>query len=318
VTRDPAATAAALDMLYGPPLDIISWSLRGMLKAAPGNELLCADFANIEGRGLAWLAGEEWKLDAFRAFDAGVGPDLYLVAAAKIYGRPIDECKPYRQTGKVSELSLGYQGGLGAFRQMEKNLGARLGLTDDQVQTAKQGWRDGHPRIVSYWHDLEEAALYAVLNPGAKASAGAAGRRVTFLVNGSFLWCRLPSGRCLCYPYPKVKPKETPWGAVKDAVHYMTVDGTTNKWVETSSYGGKYSENVTQAICRDILVHVMFECEAAGYPIILHVHDEVVAEVPAGTGRLEEFEAICSQGPKWSEGLPIVAKGWVGQRYRKG
>jgi len=318
VKRTPEQTAAALDMLYGSPLDVISWSLRGMLRAAPGNEFFCADFANIEGRGLAWLAGEEWKLDAFRAFDAGTGPDLYLVAAAKIYGCDIAEAKPYRQTGKVSELSLGYQGGLGAFRKMEKALGIKLGLSDEEVQQGKEGWRQGHPRITQLWYDYEEAAVKAVMSPGLVVSAGPSGRAIKFKVSGSFLFCLLPSGRALTYPYPKVKPIETPWGEMKDQVHYMTVDGTTNKWVETHTYGGKLAENVTQAICRDLLAFSITNAEAAGYPVVLHVHDEVVSEMPKGAGTLEEFEAICARTPQWAAGLPVTTAGWRGERYRKG
>ena len=314
---DPVRAAQALSVLYGPPLDIISWSLRGMLRAAPGNDLLVADFANIEGRGLAWLAGEDWKLDAFREFDAGTGPDLYLVAASRVYRKPIDECGPHRQTGKVSELSLGYQGGLGAFRKMEKALGIKLGLSDDEVQTAKQGWRDAHPAIVRYWYALEDAALSAVLTPGQTFSVGAPGRQVKFKVKGSFLWCLLPSGRALCYPYPKVKPIETPWGEMKDAVHYMTVDGTTNKWIETHTYGGKLSENVTQAICRDLLAASIERVEKAGFPVVLHVHDEVVSELPKDKGDFEEFKQLCAATPPWAAGLPVTTEGWRGIRYRK-
>lgn len=313
----PDEAARAIDLFLGSPLDTISSCLRGMLCSAPGYDLLAADYANIEGRALAWLAGEQWKLDAFRAFDEGKGPDLYLVAASRIYGKPIDECKPHRQTGKVSELSLGYQGGLGAFRQMEKNLGVKLGLTDEQVQTAKEGWRNGHPKIVGFWYALERAALDAVLDAGRTTWAGDSARQVCFRSKGSFLWCRLPGGRVLCYPYPIVKQIETPWGELKDQVHYMTVDGTTNKWVETHTYGGKLAENVTQAVCRDLLAHSMRQVEAAGYPVVLHVHDEIVSEVPEGFGSLAEFERICAKAPAWADGLPIATAGWRGKRYRK-
>lgn len=222
------------------------------------------------------------------------------------------------QTGKVMELSLGYQGGLGAFRKMEKSLGIKLGLSDDEVQQAKDNWRQAHGRITQLWYDYEDAAIRAVLSPGLAVSAGPGGRAIKFKVSGSFLWCLLPSGRTLCYPYPKVKPIETPWGETKDAVQYMTVDGTTNKWVETHTYGGKLAENVTQAICRDLLAHAIVNAEAAGYPVVLHVHDEVVSEMPKGAGTLEEFERICARTPKWAEGLPVTTAGWRGERYRKG
>jgi DNA polymerase len=308
---EPEDAADWLRTFYDSPLEVISSSLRAMLRAAPGHELLAADFANIEGRGLAWLAGEEWKLDAFRAYDAGTGPDLYMLAAKKI---GVD-----RQVGKVSELACGYGGGVGAFQKMGKNYGVKV--PDEQAEAIKLAWREANPSIVRYWYDLEAAATAAVRYQGSKSrgrfSAGSHGRQVDFRVKGSFLWCKLPSGRVLCYPYPKIKPRETPWGEMKDQIHYMHVDGISGEWEETHTYGGKLSENVTQAICRDLLASALERCEEAGNPVVLHVHDEVVSEVPAGTGSLDEFERLCSVVPVWAKGLPVVAKGWRGERYRK-
>lgn len=304
---EPRDAAEWLRVFYESPLEVISSSLRGMLCAAPGHELLAADFANIEGRGLAWLAGEQWKLDAFRAYDAGTGPDLYELAAAKI--------GTTRQIGKVSELACGYGGGVGAFQTMGKNYGVKV--PDEKAEEIKVAWREANPNIVRYWYALDAAVFRAVHEPGTTCSAGALGREVAFKVKGSFLWCKLPSGRVLCYPYPTIKKRETPWGEMKDQIHYMTVDGTTNKWEETHTYGGKLSENVTQAICRDLLASAIIRCEEGGYPVVLHVHDELVTEVPAGNGVLESFERLCSKVPAWAAGLPVVAKGWKGRRYRK-
>lgn len=304
-----------LSVFHGPPLSVVSNSLRSMIVAAPGKDLLAADFANIEGRGLAWLAGEEWKLQAFRDFDAGIGPDLYLVAASRIY-----ECEPSafnkdsieRQHGKVAELACGYGGGVGAFQMMAKTY---LVKVDDVIaDRIKTKWREAHPNIVRYWYDLDDAMISAVLNAGRVFTV----RGCKFKVSGSFLWLQVPSGRVICYPYPTVKPTETPWGEMKDQVHYMTVDGLTNKWVETHTYGGKTAQNITEAVCRDVLVHAIRAAEAASYPVVLHVHDEVVSEVDQGFGSLEEFEALCSQTPAWAKGLPVVAHGWRGERYRKG
>ena len=311
---NPHQAASYLDALHGSPLSVISSCLRSMLTAAPGHDLLAADYANIEGRALAWLAGEQWKLDAFRAYDEGTGPDLYMVAAARI-----DPDKPERQHGKVAELACGYGGGVGAFQQMAKTYLVKV--DDALAEIIKNRWREAHPHIVNYWYDLDRAAMEAVLNPGRVVGVrgnGIASRTVLFKVKGSFLWCQVPTGGVICYPYPKVKPRMTPWGEMKDQVHYMTVDGTTNKWVETHTYGGKTAQNITERVCRDQLVYGMRNCEAAGYPIVAHVHDELVAEMPKGKGDLKEFENLCARVHPKMATLPVAVSGWRGERYRKG
>ena len=315
------STANAIDrieLLYGSVTHVMSDCIRGMITAAPGNVLIAGDYANIEGRGIAWLAGEEWKLDAFRAQDAKTGPEIYKLAAAKIYHKAVDEItKDERQRGKTAELACGYQGGIGAFQRMAKTSGVKV--PDSEAQTIKAEWRGAHPKIVQYWWDLERAAYEAVCHPGTTTSAGPITRAVAFRMKGSFLFCKLPSGRLLSYPYPKLKVIDTPWGETKEQVHYMTMDGLTNKWIETHTYGGKLAENITQAICRDILAAAIVRLEGEGLPIIFHVHDEIVCELPEKSGEywapvvLDRMSII----PKWAEGLPIVIEGWTGRRYRK-
>lgn len=332
VTSPPEDVTELIRAFIGPPLDVVSSCLRSLVCAEEGHELYAADFANIEGRGLAWLAGEEWKLKAFREFDSGVGPDLYLVSAGRIYGKDAsayDKDSFERQHGKVAELACGYGGGVGAFQTMATTYGVKV--SDTLAEEIKTRWRDAHPETVRYWYMLEEAAIMAVKYKGDTFTAGSAKRAIKFKMAGSFLWCLLPSGRTLCYPYPKILEVETPWGSRKDALTYMTVLDEQQKkkgkaipdpnaqgdWQRISTYGGKLAENVTQAICRDLLAEAIKRCEKNGWPVVLHVHDEIVAEVAKNHGELKSFEKICSEIPGWADGLPIVAKGWTGKRYRK-
>jgi DNA polymerase len=317
MTRTPQQAAQYIRLMYDSPMTVMSYLLRSLLRAAPGHDLIAADFASIESRGLAWLAGEEWKLGAFREYDEGRGTEMYKLMAAMVLGKkPEDVTKDERQAvGKVPELACGYGGGVGAFQSMAKVYG--LKLPDEKADEIKVMWRDKNPRIKQYWYDCEDAAIGAVRYPGKTTFAGPSGRAVKYKMAGSFLWALLPSGRCLCYPYAKLKLRATPWGEEREAIHYMTVDSTSNKWVEDHTYGGKLVENNTQAICRDLLADALLRSEAADYPVVLHVHDEVVSEVPKGFGDLKEFESLCAKTPAWAAGLPVVAKGWRGERYRK-
>jgi DNA polymerase len=305
-----------LAIFYGAPMTVISDCLRSLLIARKGRRLVVADYANIEGRGLPWLAGDERKLTAFRAADAKTGPGIYERAAAGIFGVKIEDVtKPQRQIGKTSELACGYGGGVGAFQSMAKNLGVKV--PDAEADKIKSAWRESHPEIVNYWYALERAAMNAVREPGSVFSAGAKGRESAFKVAGNVLWLRLPSSRVIAYPDPKIKPVETPWGEMKDAVTFMGVDAKTHKWSRQKTYGGSLAENVTQAICRDLLAEAITRLESAGYPIVMHAHDEAVADVPKGFGSLKEFEAIMCASESWAAGMPVVSEGYEALRYRK-
>lgn len=302
--------ARYLDMMYGSPLDVISSCLRGMITASEGKDLVAVDFSAIEARVLAWLAGQESVLEIFRTHGK-----IYEHAAADIYDVPMANVdKAQRQIGKVAVLALGYGGGVGAFQSMARVYGVKV--ADAEADKIKAAWREANTHITRYWYDLESAAVNAV-QLGCVCYAGHKDRRVAFKLNGSFLWCKLPSGRVLCYPYPEVREVEVPWGGTKPALFYWCVNGTTKKWEETSTYGGSLSENVTQAVARDLLAEAMLRLASEGFDICSHVHDEVVVEVPAGDSALKEVEEIMTQAPAWAKGLPLAAEGWRAKRYKK-
>lgn len=325
-----AAAVERIELLYGSPMSVISDCLRGMLMAAEGHDLIGNDFSNIEGRMLAWLAGEEWKLQAFRDFDAGHGHDIYKLAYGRAFHKdPAVVDKSERQVGKVMELALGYGGGVGAFQTMARGYGVKM--KDSEADSTKVRWRGAHPAVVNYWYDLERAAIEAVLRPGLVTEAGPRGRAVKFRVKGSFLFALLPSGRMLSYPYPRICEVDTPWGEKKDALTFKAqldstarkkakiVDDPTNQgdWIRIATYGGSIAENVTQAAARDVLAEALVRLEEAKYPVVLHVHDEAVAEVPCGFGSQEEAAAVMAVNPAWCPDLPIAVEGWRGARYRK-
>lgn len=304
--------AETVQLLFGEPLSAVGDTLRGMISAAPGNKIVAADFSNIEGRMQAWFGGEAWKLDAFRAFDAGTGHDLYKIAYARSFGiQPGDVDKPQRQIGKVMELALGYAGGVGAFQKMAAGYGVEV--SEHRADELKTLWREAHPGIVNYWFELERAAVAAVQNPGRVFTVG----KVAFKVSGSFCFMRLPSGRCICYPYPKVEDVLAPWGKWKPTFTYMGVDSYTRKWVRCQAHGGVLFNNVVQGAARDIEAEAMVRVERAGYPVVLSVHDEVVAEPRIDFGSAEHFEKLMVTLPAWAEGLPVAASAWEGPRYRK-
>ena len=230
-------------------------------------------------------------------------------------------------SGHLLVHNCGYGGGKGAFQQMAR--GYNVKVKDETAENIKLAWRESHPHIVRYWYALENAALEALRIPHT-VKVGPKGREVAFKKNGSFLWCRLPSGRVLCYPYPEIREVETPWGEPKEALTYMASIADTKgkvlpdsnaegKWQRVSTYGGSLAENVTQAVARDLLADAMLRMEVAGYQTVMHVHDEAVIEVPetAMESTLAEVEKLMAQVPSWAEGLPLAAEGWRGTRYRK-
>jgi DNA polymerase len=313
-----------LDFFYGPSMTAISDCLRGMLVAAEGNELVACDFSQVEARALPWLAGQDNVLEVFRTHGK-----IYEHAASGIYHVPMEEVNWFqRLVGKVSILALGYGGSVGAFQSMAKNYNVKV--RDDEAESIKTNWREANRKTVSYWYALERAALDAMESSGIYA-VGLPGRQVKFRKAGSFLWMLLPSNRALCYPYPEIRTVMTPWGAEKEALTFMTVvdpaqkkkiipdPNSKGRWQRISTHGGPLVENATQGFCRDLLATAMTAIEAEDIPIVLHVHDEPVAEVKKFRAQyaLERMIAIMSRTPGYAPGLPLAAEGWHGRRYRK-
>lgn len=362
LTRD----AELVDTLYGEPPEAISSCIRAMLVAGEGRDLVASDFSAIEARVLAWVANEK---DVIARFVKGL--DTYKVAAVGIFGGKYEDVtKAQRQVGKTSELALGYQGGIAAYVSMAQNYFIDLetlpplilpGAKKQEIVAAekaaetylkkhedaeitmeaamacdvvKQRWRASRPRVKALWNALEQAAADAVQHFGEVFRVGKISYRAMKPKRArgyEFLLCRLPSGRKLYYPGPKIRTITTPWGAKKAAVTAYTLN-QQKQWVRRAVYGGLLCENVIQAVARDVLAHSMSTVEDAGYPILMHVHDEIIAEPrkdhganvwnPAlddGKGDFHdpEFDRLMEILPAWAKGLPIKAEGWRGQRYKK-
>jgi DNA polymerase len=348
--RDPDLLRTIFD---GTALELLANMMRSLLIAEPGHELIFADFSNIEGRVLAWLAGEDWKLDAFRAYDAGVGPDLYVNAVCQMMGLQPSEVDDFlRQIGKVVELSLGFGGGHGAFLLMAQNYGVDIGEVVERVRmdttaadwsfmedtyspdfcygldvtdwTALRlvidGWRQLHPNLCrmdpdnpGLWRQLEDAAHEAIAHPKLPVWVG----KLAFIATPSVLWMALPSGRYLSFPAPKIKWVDTPWHQQRLAVTFMGQHPITKQWTRQTSYGGFWSQQATQALARDLLAGAMLEVEARSWPVVLTVHDEIVCEIKVDSLDIEEFVDVVEAAPAWAEGLPLSAKGQRSKRYRK-
>lgn len=332
------------DLIEGDVMGLASSAIRGCIVAPPGRKLVVGDLSNIEGRKAAWLAGEEWKLTAFRDFDAGRGTDTYKLAYAKAFRMsPEDVTKEQRQVGKVMELMLQYEGGVGAFVTGAATYGVDLDamaaaawptLPGDVVHEAegflewcrkekrptfaladrtfivcdslKRLWRRAHPAIASYWPELKDTVIAAINEPGNTLPC----RRLKVRCDGAWLRIGLPSGRALCYPSPRV--------GEGNVISYMGVNQYTRAWARIKTYGGKLLENVTQAASRDVLTYGMIEAEARHYDVVLHVHDELVTEVPESPEfSVGDLAAIMAAPIPWAEGLPLAASGFEARRYKK-
>lgn len=303
---------ASLRALFGSVPDTLSQLIRTSFIAEPGNALVDADFSAIEARVISWLAGESWRLDVFRTHGK-----IYEASASQMFGVPLERIKKgnpeyaLRQKGKVAELALGYQGGTGALIKM----GALdMGLTEAELPDIVNRWRDANKRIRDLWYSMEAAAVQVIQTgqPVGLRSLVLA-REMDAGNNLDFLTIRLPSGRKLYYAHPSLGQNQ--WG--KPSITCMGMDQTTKKWKLIETYGGKLVENCVQAIARDCLAEAIERLEAANYPVVFHVHDEVVVECAAERASLDDIAAIMGQPVSWAPGLPLGADGWVGAFYKK-
>lgn len=285
-------------------LEGLSSILRGCLVPRAGKKLASVDFAQIEARVIAWLAGDNKLLDVFLS-----GRDVYVVAASRIFGVPEESVtKAQRQIGKVAVLALGYQGGAGAFITMGANYG--LVVDEDEAEQIKLDWREGNPLIVQLWWDVQDAALRAMGTPGVAFRAGRC--EFVFDARDGHLKVQLPSGRKLVYRDAAVRVGN--FG--RDVVSYMGVDQYTKQWTRIDTYGGKLVENITQAVARDLMASAFLRVSEAGHAVVGTIHDQLLAEVSDKAG-FEDVDRLMRVVPKWAAGLPIDVDSEFMERFRK-
>lgn len=310
-----AGNADGLKWIFGSVPDTLSQLIRTAFIATQGNMLLDADFSAIEARVIAWLADEDWVLEVFR--DTG---KIYEATASRMFNIPMEKIKKgnpeyaYRQKGKVATLALGYQGGVGAMRTMDS--GHELdNLSDAEVQELVDLWRKANPNIVQLWRDVEDAARAATVEGRTSfLQHGVVIRRAIDAGNDlDFLIVRLPSGRELYYPQPAITQNR--FG--RPSISYMGQNQTTKKWEQIETYGGKLAENLVQSIARDCLAEAITRLEAAGYPVVFHIHDEIVVDSAGPGTSLDRMEQIMAEVPDWAPGLPLNADGWVNEFFKK-
>lgn len=302
-----------LKVIYGNVPDTLSQLIRTALIPAKGHVFLVADFSAIEARVIAWLAGEQWRQEVFATHGK-----IYEASASAMFGVPIERIVKgnpeyeLRQKGKIAELALGYQGSIGALKAMGAS---SMGLSDEELAEIVQRWRNANKRIVDLWYSIENAAIETV-----KTCQPNAIRYVSFSMesdgNHSYFVITLPSDRKLFYVKPFLSSNE--FG--KEAIYYYGVSQDAKKWIPLSTYGGKLVENIVQAVARDCLAESIKRLEAAGYSVVMHVHDEVIIEHPANTDTEAELKKVCSimsQPLLWAPGLLLKADGFVTEYYKK-
>ena len=295
----------ALELLFDSVPDVLSQLIRTAFIPSESHRFIVADFSAIEARVIAWLAGEHWRMEVFQSHGK-----IYEASASQMFKVPIETIgkgSPLRQKGKIAELALGYGGSKGALAQM----GAlEMGLTEDELPELVSAWREANPKIVKLWWNVEAAAIKAVKEKAVvKMQYG-----LTFHYKKGILFITLPSRRSLAYIRPRIGIDRR-FG--KEQLTYEGTEQGSKQWGRIPTYGGKLTENIIQAIARDCLAEAMVKLNDAGYRINFHVHDEVVLDIPVGTGSKEEVEKVMGQPIKWAPGLPLGADSFETDYYMK-
>ena len=291
-----------IELLYDSTPNVLSELIRTAFIPKPGCRFVVADFSAIEARVLAWLSGEQWRLDVFTSHGK-----IYEASASSMFHVPMEEItkgSPLRQKGKLAELGLGFGGAAGALISM----GALdMGLTEEELPPLVAAWRKANPHITQFWWDVDAAAIKAVTEKQ-KTKVG----KIIFEYKSGILFITLPSGRRLSY----VKPRMAVNRFGRDSLTYEGIS-ENKKWSRIETYGPKLVENIVQGTARDLLAEAMLRVEKKGYPIVMHCHDEIIAEVPEGIGSVDEMCEIMAIQPKWAEGLPLRADGYSCSFYQK-
>lgn len=291
-----------LDMMFGNVPNVLSELIRTVLIPKPNHRFIVADFSAIEARVLAWIAGEQWRIDTFKN-----GGDIYCASASKMFKVPVEKHGvngELRQKGKISELACGYGGSVGAL----KNMGAvEMGVQENELQGLINDWRNANPHIVRFWYEVGNAAMKAI-----KEKTTVPLGKLVFAYERGILFIRLPSGRRLSYIKPRIGTNR--FGG--DSITYMGIN-SAKKWDRLETFGGKLTENIVQGTARDLLANALINAANAGYDTVFHVHDEIICEVPNGYGSVDELCKLMCIKPEWADGLPLNADGFECEYYKK-
>ncbi|NRY79941.1 hypothetical protein DE159_005017 [Clostridium beijerinckii] len=293
-----------IEFLYDSVSDTLSQLIRTAFIPREGNRFIVADFSAIEARVIAWIAGEEWRLEVFKTHGK-----IYEASASQMFHVPIESIKKgsdLRQKGKIAELALGYGGSVGALASMDK----AKSIPEQELPELVQHWRNANPNITKFWWDCDKAAKKAIR----EKTTVTLHHGIKFRYDPGVLFIQLPSGRKLSYIRPKIEQHETFSG---DKITYEGMEQTSKQWTRLDTYGPKLVENIVQAVARDCLAEAMFKVTAAGYDIVMHVHDEIIMDVPKDKGSVEEICNIFGESIEWAKGLPLRADGYECSYYMK-